>query len=198
MSETFSKNYLDYLQSDGWKEKRQLRLQKDSFKCQLCGKDNNLQVHHLNYRNLGKENIDHDIITLCEGCHKIAHKNKDYIILGLMAYRLWSEILKKAILGDYLKSRGLIEVAQNKEMLTDFEEYIKIHFRHFAIPIPKQEKGAIIIPFYTNPLKKDVINMCQYLQLQYSEVKSDASKFYYCILEDGGVFVDELEEEECQ
>ena len=62
--------YLAYLNSKTWADKRNLALERDSYKCSICGNPNNLQVHHLCYpRTLGTEPIS-DLMTLCEHCHK--------------------------------------------------------------------------------------------------------------------------------
>ena len=45
--------------------------------CQRCGRkpDNRkeLVVHHLNYRNIGREKLDQDVTLLCHSCHKQVH-----------------------------------------------------------------------------------------------------------------------------
>ena len=65
--------YIDYLQSETWKEKRNERLKKDNYCCQLCGKKEKLEVHHLTYARLGNEEME-DLVTLCHACHEKQHK----------------------------------------------------------------------------------------------------------------------------
>lgn len=61
--------YQEYVNSKWWKAWK--RLHKQS-KCQICGFRYELDVHHLNYDNLGDEK-DSDLITLCRRCHWDEH-----------------------------------------------------------------------------------------------------------------------------
>ena len=48
----------------------------------VCSKKENLQIHHLNYNNIGDEYIG-DLEVVCSSCHKKIHKiNKqsNYVI----------------------------------------------------------------------------------------------------------------------
>lgn len=40
-------------------------------KCSLCGSKNYLHVHHLDYKDINKNNL----LLLCCGCHKSVHSN---------------------------------------------------------------------------------------------------------------------------
>ena len=71
-----SDEYNEYLKSDKWRKKRSERLKIDNYTCQKCGSGRNLNVHHLNYKHLGNENVYDDLITLCETCHKEIEKRK--------------------------------------------------------------------------------------------------------------------------
>lgn len=54
--------------------------ERDKYICQLCGKKNNIIVHHLNSYNTDIENrfnIENGIV-LCEECHKNFHKKYGY------------------------------------------------------------------------------------------------------------------------
>lgn len=67
--------YLEYLQSPAWREKADQRRKIDRGTCQLCGmKSENLEVHHLNYFSLKKENPYTDLICLCPRCHEAVHR----------------------------------------------------------------------------------------------------------------------------
>jgi len=71
--------YSEYLQSEHWQKIRAERLKIDDYKCQKCGRPLDLQVHHLNYDNLGNEDIYSDLITLCKYCHhRIEQQKNDY------------------------------------------------------------------------------------------------------------------------
>lgn len=68
-------SYLDYLQSPEWKARADKRREIDRGTCQLCGiKTENLEVHHLNYFSLKKENPYTDLICLCPRCHQAVHQ----------------------------------------------------------------------------------------------------------------------------
>lgn len=76
-----SKEYDQYMRSDEWVKKRAERLELDDNKCAMCGRLNGyqkdgvtpiLQVHHISYKNLGKEPME-DLISLCPSCHKKIH-----------------------------------------------------------------------------------------------------------------------------
>lgn len=45
----------------------------DNNRCCMCGTYNDLEVHHLHYRNLGREDIIKDLVTVCVDCHKKIH-----------------------------------------------------------------------------------------------------------------------------
>jgi hypothetical protein len=67
-------DYEKYIQSKHWAAKRSLRLKIDDNKCQGCGKQESLHVHHKTYVRLGNEDAENDLITLCELCHDFVHK----------------------------------------------------------------------------------------------------------------------------
>jgi len=69
------KSYQEYLQSYLWKNKRDWIIKTmGSGGCQKCGTYNYLEVHHLNYKNVGSESSE-DVIVLCHKCHMKEHKN---------------------------------------------------------------------------------------------------------------------------
>lgn len=61
------------MRSDHWKKVSEQRKELDGGKCQNCGKMKNLECHHLTYKNIGHENIEYDLITLCHDCHSEFH-----------------------------------------------------------------------------------------------------------------------------
>ena len=63
-------SYQAYLRSPEWKEKRKELLEEVNHECEDCGSDKNLQVHHLNYDNLGEEELGEDVEVLCRDCHE--------------------------------------------------------------------------------------------------------------------------------
>ena len=75
-------DYHEYLKSDEWQKKRSERLKIDGFKCQICGRPMDLQVHHLTYANIYNENVYTDLITLCKYCHEQIEKRKQEFNTG--------------------------------------------------------------------------------------------------------------------
>jgi 5-methylcytosine-specific restriction endonuclease McrA len=64
--------YDEYLQSPEWQERRQRKLRKAGFKCQLCSGKGALDIHHNTYERLGVER-ETDLIVLCRECHQWHH-----------------------------------------------------------------------------------------------------------------------------
>ncbi len=48
-------------------------LQRDGWRCQWCGRRNQLQVHHLIPRSQQGDDVEANLITLCSRCHYAAH-----------------------------------------------------------------------------------------------------------------------------
>lgn len=68
-----SQRYTDNLASPGWKARRDHMLDIANNRCEWCSGTNvELQVHHLHYRTLGKEDPT-DLIVLCDDCHLLIH-----------------------------------------------------------------------------------------------------------------------------
>lgn len=70
-----SYNYNIYLKTRYWKkivsEVKHLRL-----RCQNCKGKRRLEVHHLHYRTLGREDIKNDLVLLCRKCHIAIHNDR--------------------------------------------------------------------------------------------------------------------------
>ncbi len=66
------KQYELYKQSPEWKATRERRKSMDNYKCQKCGSQEHLEVHHLTYEHMGNEPME-DLITLCHACHYNEH-----------------------------------------------------------------------------------------------------------------------------
>jgi hypothetical protein len=62
--------YGEYLKSEQWQKLRSKRLNIDNYQCQICGRGDDLQVHHITYANIEHEDIYNDLITLCRRCHE--------------------------------------------------------------------------------------------------------------------------------
>jgi len=68
--------YIDYLKSDDWRERRIELMEEANHECSICG-DKATQLHRLNYNNLGFEEIDIDLIAVCNKCYKEIHNKED-------------------------------------------------------------------------------------------------------------------------
>ena len=70
--------YVLYLKSDQWSQKRQQRLAIDDYTCQMCGckgtQQNPLQIHHFTYHDATDEDVYKSLVTVCRDCHKMIHK----------------------------------------------------------------------------------------------------------------------------
>ena len=68
--------YKRYLHTQQWQKLRFEVLKRAGGKCERCGytpwKRGVLQVHHLNYDNVGHETAD-DLICVCARCHMELH-----------------------------------------------------------------------------------------------------------------------------
>ncbi len=80
----FSKGKLDYAQllnTNQWRAKREVILQRDNYSCRNCGAKSNLNVHHRQYHSHasnGKKFMPWEyrnryLVTLCRVCHKTGH-----------------------------------------------------------------------------------------------------------------------------
>jgi HNH endonuclease len=70
------------------KHYRELRagvLQRDGWRCQMCGSFTNLTVHHQQYRSHSGGDLEHNLITLCASCHSAAHQNSR-VCRGFIGY----------------------------------------------------------------------------------------------------------------
>jgi 5-methylcytosine-specific restriction endonuclease McrA len=52
---------------------RQQILLRDGWRCQSCGTMSNLEVHHKQFRSHSGHDSEENLITLCRGCHTLAH-----------------------------------------------------------------------------------------------------------------------------
>ena len=67
--------YKMYLMTPYWQLVSNLARRKAKYKCQLCGSNESLNVHHKTYKHKGFEiiNMD-DLIVLCQDCHQKFHE----------------------------------------------------------------------------------------------------------------------------
>ena len=50
-------------------------LERDSWRCQMCGSMQRLQVHHMTFRSQGGSESEPNLITLCARCHDQLHRS---------------------------------------------------------------------------------------------------------------------------
>ena len=77
--------YIEYLQSEDWRERRKYLMELTGWICSKCG-GKATQLHHLKYDNLGNEELDIDVIALCNDCHNEIHEIGEY---GYEEYKPW-------------------------------------------------------------------------------------------------------------
>ena len=64
--------YKEYLKSDKWKAKRESLFLHRGKRCERCGSVENIQVHHIHYRNIFVEELE-DLMVVCKACHRKIH-----------------------------------------------------------------------------------------------------------------------------
>lgn len=66
--------YQEYLHTRHWRLVKARYRKRHKYQCTKCrSRENGLQLHHLHYRNIGRER-DEDLIYLCHSCHVKEHK----------------------------------------------------------------------------------------------------------------------------
>jgi len=68
-------DYLEYLNSPQWQERRLLMLERFGRRCQVCNSQSHLNIHHRTYERLGAERLD-DLTVLCKDCHDLFHQTR--------------------------------------------------------------------------------------------------------------------------
>lgn len=67
-------SYEQYINSPEWQTKRALYKRSRKWECRRCGIKRGLHLHHLTYRNFGRESLD-DLLPLCSPCHDLVHRH---------------------------------------------------------------------------------------------------------------------------
>lgn len=139
--------YSDKLKDPRWQRKRLKILERDDFKCQLCGdREAPLSVHHKYYKNNYDpwDYSDESLITLCEECHK---KEERYRAFFDGLYYRFKEIFSNT----------------DAEIINSLLDYIKDELKENPMTIfyticeliYDKEKLQETIKFYRDKLKKD-------------------------------------------
>lgn len=72
----YQKEYISYLSSEKWKQKRGLVMKRANSICEGCLESGATIVHHLNYNHIYAEML-FDLVALCESCHAQCHPDKN-------------------------------------------------------------------------------------------------------------------------
>jgi 5-methylcytosine-specific restriction endonuclease McrA len=73
MSISFNKRPRLQLDPDAYRQLCRQVLQRDGWRCQVCGSRANLQMHHTLLRSQSGDDIEENLITLCWECHDQIH-----------------------------------------------------------------------------------------------------------------------------
>ncbi len=65
-----------YRQSRVYKQERLKALKRDNYTCCMCGKTDNLHVHHMLGIACGGSFMVDNLVTLCSSCHTKQHKGE--------------------------------------------------------------------------------------------------------------------------
>ena len=49
-------------------------LERDAWRCQNCGSTQHLEIHHKEFRSHSGDDSEENLITLCNHCHGLAHR----------------------------------------------------------------------------------------------------------------------------
>lgn len=109
-----SEGYRVYMKSPEWAQKRKLKLKQVGYRCQGCGSDERLEVHHLSYARFGYERPE-ELQVLCHICHAHEHGRAPSVgpIAGPTARLLSAELLRQ--------QKRVAFAARVGEVAADFE-----------------------------------------------------------------------------
>jgi 5-methylcytosine-specific restriction endonuclease McrA len=71
------------LDANSYHELHRQILERDSWRCQVCGSMQRLQVHHLKFRSQSGGDEEQNLITLCAQCHEQVHRKAVVSALGI-------------------------------------------------------------------------------------------------------------------
>lgn len=127
-------NYSEKLKSPKWQKKRLEILNRDNFKCCLCGDEKTeLHVHHLKYTGANPENAPNkDLETLCKDCHSaktffpskekiIKAQKKNNVIVAILEDKTIVVFFKEDC-GNFKYLLGFLEKGFLLNMVNEFEK----------------------------------------------------------------------------
>lgn len=65
-------DYHEYLKSPEWRALKNQVVKERGPNCQLCGDKEQIHLHHMSYKRLGKED-KRDLLLVCKSCHAYIH-----------------------------------------------------------------------------------------------------------------------------
>ena len=75
MKKVPAKNPRLRLDSTSYRALHRQVLERDGWRCQVCGSMQHLQVHHLKFRSQSGGDEGQNLITLCADCHEQIHRS---------------------------------------------------------------------------------------------------------------------------
>ena len=69
MKKILAKNPRLTLDATSYRDLQRQVLERDGWRCQVCGSMQNLQVHHLKFRSQSGGDEEQNLVTLCVECH---------------------------------------------------------------------------------------------------------------------------------
>lgn len=142
--------YSEKIKSPQWQKKRLEILERDGWKCKICGDDEStLHVHHRIYKT-GKEPWDYPddaLITLCEKCHKEeTNLSKEYSkIIDDLIYKLKIHF-------------DCMDIAYMLKTILDYTEKSKYETFMIADAINYAMSDSVVGKFWERLKKKDQAN----------------------------------------
>lgn len=79
ITELANMKYKQYLATTYWLNVRESMHSIIGYKCEICGCEEDIQIHHFHYANRGKETLD-DLACLCGRCHRFIHNSENAMI----------------------------------------------------------------------------------------------------------------------
>jgi hypothetical protein len=66
------------LDADTYQQLCRKILERDGWRCQVCGSMQHLHVHHKQFRSQSGDDSEENLITLCHCCHTLAHGSENW------------------------------------------------------------------------------------------------------------------------
>ena len=63
------------LDATSYRELHSQVLERDGWRCQACGRMQQLQVHHQTFRSQSGSDEEQNLVTLCAPCHRLTHQH---------------------------------------------------------------------------------------------------------------------------